>query len=133
MGPIDCPETSVRNYHCSLRNSAEERSSQPLNTSLTVLVSRSEIGPLERQAAMLPTGLWLLDFISLFGFYILGPKSICIRLRTHGNLNLANFINSSGLKETERGYWKLQLCVNLNNIAQNVTVLRLLFAKPNVP
>jgi len=21
LGPIDCPETSVRNYHCSLRNS----------------------------------------------------------------------------------------------------------------
>jgi hypothetical protein len=26
-GTIGCPETSVRNYHCSLRNSAEERSS----------------------------------------------------------------------------------------------------------
>jgi hypothetical protein len=27
MGPIDCPETSVRNYHYSLRNNPEERSS----------------------------------------------------------------------------------------------------------
>jgi hypothetical protein len=27
MGPIDCPETSVRNYHYSLRKNAEERSS----------------------------------------------------------------------------------------------------------
>ena len=30
MWPIDCPETSVRNYHYSLRNSPEERSSHPL-------------------------------------------------------------------------------------------------------
>ena len=36
MGPIVCPETSVRNYHCSLRNSPGELSSQPRNTSLTV-------------------------------------------------------------------------------------------------
>ena len=28
MGPIGCPETSVRNYHYSLRNNQEERSSQ---------------------------------------------------------------------------------------------------------
>jgi len=26
-GPIGCPETSVRNYHYTLRNSSEERSS----------------------------------------------------------------------------------------------------------
>jgi len=26
MGPISCPETSVRNYHYSLRNSPEDRS-----------------------------------------------------------------------------------------------------------
>ena len=26
MGPIGCPETSVRNYHFSLRNNPEERS-----------------------------------------------------------------------------------------------------------
>jgi hypothetical protein len=26
MGPISCPETSVCNYHCSLRNNLEERS-----------------------------------------------------------------------------------------------------------
>jgi hypothetical protein len=30
MGPIGCPETSVRNYHCWLRNDPEERSSQLL-------------------------------------------------------------------------------------------------------
>jgi len=31
MGPIDCPETSVRNYYYILRNSPEERSShEPL-------------------------------------------------------------------------------------------------------
>jgi hypothetical protein len=28
MGPIGCPETSVRNYHCYLRNNPEERSCQ---------------------------------------------------------------------------------------------------------
>jgi hypothetical protein len=28
MGPIRCPEISVRNYHYSLRNSPEERTSQ---------------------------------------------------------------------------------------------------------
>jgi len=27
MGQIGCPETSVRNYHCSLRDDPEERSS----------------------------------------------------------------------------------------------------------
>ena len=27
-GPIGCPETSVRNYHCWLRNNPEERTSQ---------------------------------------------------------------------------------------------------------
>jgi len=26
MGPVCCPETSVRNYHYSLRNNPEERS-----------------------------------------------------------------------------------------------------------
>jgi len=30
MGPIGCPETSVRNYHYSLRNNPEERSSHLL-------------------------------------------------------------------------------------------------------
>jgi len=30
MGPIGCPETSVRNYHYSLRNNPEERNSQLL-------------------------------------------------------------------------------------------------------
>jgi len=28
MGPIGCPEMSVRNYHYSLRNNPEERSSK---------------------------------------------------------------------------------------------------------
>ena len=30
MGPVGCPETSVRNYHCSLCNSAEEHRSHLL-------------------------------------------------------------------------------------------------------
>jgi hypothetical protein len=30
MGPIGCPETSVQNYHSTLRNIAEERRSQDL-------------------------------------------------------------------------------------------------------
>jgi hypothetical protein len=30
MGPIGCPKTSVRNYHYSLRNKPEERSSRTL-------------------------------------------------------------------------------------------------------
>jgi hypothetical protein len=33
MGPISCPETSVRNYHYSLRNNSEERSSHLLRGS----------------------------------------------------------------------------------------------------
>ena len=28
IGPVGCPETSVRNYHYTLRNIAEERRSQ---------------------------------------------------------------------------------------------------------
>jgi hypothetical protein len=32
MGPIDCPETSVRNYDYSLRNDPEERRYQLLNS-----------------------------------------------------------------------------------------------------
>ena len=31
MGPIGCTETSMRNYHYSLRNSPEERSSRVLS------------------------------------------------------------------------------------------------------
>jgi hypothetical protein len=31
MGPTGFPETSVRNYHCSLRNNPEERSSHTLS------------------------------------------------------------------------------------------------------
>jgi len=34
MGPIGCPETSVRNYHYSLRNNPEERSYHVLGGSL---------------------------------------------------------------------------------------------------
>jgi len=30
MGPLGCPETSVRNYYYSLHNNPEERSSQLL-------------------------------------------------------------------------------------------------------
>jgi hypothetical protein len=37
MGPIGCPETSVRNYHYSLRNNPEERSSQMSNISCYTL------------------------------------------------------------------------------------------------
>jgi hypothetical protein len=35
MGSIDCPETSVRNYHCSLRNNPEKRSSHLLKSAST--------------------------------------------------------------------------------------------------
>jgi len=31
MGPVGCPETSVRNYHYSLGNNPEERSSHILS------------------------------------------------------------------------------------------------------
>ena len=34
MGPIGCPETSARNYHCTLRNYREERRSRKLLCSL---------------------------------------------------------------------------------------------------
>jgi len=37
MGPIGCPETSVRNYHHSLRSNPEERSSQTSNPSFYAL------------------------------------------------------------------------------------------------
>jgi hypothetical protein len=33
MGPTGCPETSVRNYHYSLHNNTEERSSEVYSTS----------------------------------------------------------------------------------------------------
>jgi hypothetical protein len=36
MGPIDCFETSVRNYHYSLHNSPEERSSETCDTLRTL-------------------------------------------------------------------------------------------------
>ena len=34
MGTIGCPETSLRNYHYSLRNNSEERSSQSVCVSV---------------------------------------------------------------------------------------------------
>jgi len=37
MGPIDCPETSARNYDYSLRNNPEERSSQLTLLPLTIV------------------------------------------------------------------------------------------------
>jgi hypothetical protein len=37
MGPIICPETSVRNYHYSLRNNPGERSSLPSNLPTRIL------------------------------------------------------------------------------------------------
>ena len=43
MGPIGCPETSVRNYYYALRNNPEERSSQPKDT-----VNRRAGGPVKR-------------------------------------------------------------------------------------
>jgi len=48
MEPIGCPETSARNYHCSLRNDPEERSSHQcwmlMNTLCIVDISRSILG-----------------------------------------------------------------------------------------
>jgi len=35
MGPIGCPEMSVRNYYYMLRSDTEERSSQLLKSQLT--------------------------------------------------------------------------------------------------
>jgi hypothetical protein len=39
LGPIGCPETSVRNYHYSLRNNPEERGSpiEELNAPIWIL------------------------------------------------------------------------------------------------
>jgi len=51
MGPTDCPETSVRNYHYPLHNNPEERSSQLLHgESLKLLKSRGgkQIAPNRR-------------------------------------------------------------------------------------
>jgi hypothetical protein len=38
MGPIDCPETSVRNYQYSLRNNTEKRSSQLRNVRVAIQI-----------------------------------------------------------------------------------------------
>jgi hypothetical protein len=40
MGSIGCPEMSVINYHCSLRNNSEERGSQLLRSRLLELFKR---------------------------------------------------------------------------------------------
>ena len=37
MGPIGCPETSVWNYHYTLRNSSEERSFHIRNTLFLII------------------------------------------------------------------------------------------------
>ena len=42
MGPICCPETSVRNYHYSLRNNLEERSSDRERLQLVSAAGRTE-------------------------------------------------------------------------------------------
>jgi hypothetical protein len=34
MGPIRCPQTSVKDYHSTLRNTPEERRSQALSSSV---------------------------------------------------------------------------------------------------
>jgi len=39
MGPIGCPETSVRNYHYTLRNIPEERRSEKLSCLLKYSIS----------------------------------------------------------------------------------------------
>ena len=45
LGPIGCLETSVRNYHYSLRNKAEERSSQLLcgGSRVAIIISSEEL------------------------------------------------------------------------------------------
>ena len=53
MGPICCPETSVRNYHYTLRNSPEERGSHllrggSLKSRITTLYIITSTAPLER-------------------------------------------------------------------------------------
>ena len=43
MGPIGCPETSIRNYNYSLHNSPEERSSRN-NACSDLSVIMSQVG-----------------------------------------------------------------------------------------
>ena len=43
MGPIDCPETSVRNYHHSLRNNPEECSSSRTFLHCKIILSKCSI------------------------------------------------------------------------------------------
>jgi hypothetical protein len=43
MGPIGCPETSVRNYHYSLRKNQKERSSPSAFVKVTVCRILSKI------------------------------------------------------------------------------------------
>jgi hypothetical protein len=66
MGPIGCPETSVRNYHNSLRNSPEERSSHPRRgVSLTSRLPSSS-SPLSRASTVVisrdPSCSWVFKF-----------------------------------------------------------------------
>ena len=42
MGPIGCPETSVRNYHYSLRNNSEERISNPWHSEVSKTFTQLE-------------------------------------------------------------------------------------------
>ena len=43
VGPIGCPETSVINYHCTLRNNPERHSSLLMNV-MSMSVSHSAVG-----------------------------------------------------------------------------------------
>jgi len=53
MGPIVCPETSVRKYYYSLRNNPEERSVQPP-------VTDSAQQPADWDGGGLQNAVWLL-------------------------------------------------------------------------
>ena len=48
MGPIGCPETSIRNYHYSLRNKPEELSSTLQFTEIKCKSLQSVLLPLDR-------------------------------------------------------------------------------------
>jgi hypothetical protein len=97
MGPELCPTTA----RCVIAQDGAVRNHEAFHSLYLVLVSRSELGPLESQVAVLLTRVWLSDFRALFGFYFLGSKIIGICLWSHDNLSLANCI-SSGLTATER-------------------------------
>ena len=73
MGPIVCPETSVRNYHCQLCNSPRQRSSQPRTTSLTVpgvrLQMNWDFSKFEQQCYPLDCGFRISQLCSDFIFW----------------------------------------------------------------